>query len=188
LLDHKIYGMEVGQVGNLSLSSGSVGQVAELSLPPSTAGQVANLSYDPLILNECTIRGGGADLHVRGQSAIVARDCDFDSIRFAGDGGSVRRQWTVAVRTPTAGCRVAAESEKGAAAPERVEAAADTLGVARLVLTEYVARPGGLDYLRRGQNDSTPHRLTVYSGDGKTVLGEIRNYRVLARGQEVRIP
>jgi hypothetical protein len=162
LLDHKIYGMEVGQAGSLS--------------------------KDPLLLNECTIRGGGADLHVRGKTEIIARDCDFDSIRFAGDGGSVKRQWTVAVRTPAAACRVVAESEKGVGVTEHIEATADTSGVARLVLTEYIARPGGLDYLRPGQNDSTPHRLTVYAPDGKAVLGRVNNYRVLARGQEVRIP
>jgi len=165
LLDHKIYGMEVGPIE-----------------------QASSLSKGPLLLDDCTIRGGGADLHVRGKTEIIARDCDFDSIRFAGEGGRVRRQWTVAVRTPAAGCRAVAESEKGVGMPERVEATADTSGVARLVLTEYVARPGGEDYLRRDQNDSTPHRLTVYAPDGKTVLGRIGNYRVLAKGQEVRIP
>ena len=151
-------------------------------------GQVGNPSKAPLTLDECTLRGGGADLHVRGKTEMLARDCDFDSIRFAGEGGSVRRQWTVVVRTPAPRCRVVAESEKGVGAPERIEATADTSGVARLVLTEYVARPGGLDYLRRGQNDSTPHRLTAFSEDGKTVVGRLGNYRVLAKGQEVRLP
>jgi len=162
LLDHRIYGLEVEQAGSPS--------------------------RHPLTLEDCIIRGGGADLRVYGRTEIVARDCDFDSIRFAGEGGRVRRQWTVAVRTPAAGCRVVAESENGAGMPERIEATGDTSGVARLLLTEYIAGPGGDDYLRRGQNDSTPHRLTVYSADGKTVLGRLGNYRVLARGQEVRIP
>jgi hypothetical protein len=156
LLDHQIYGMEVGPVAG------------------------------PLVLESCTIRGGGADLHVRGRTELIARDCDFDSVRFAGAGGSVKRQWTVTVRTGRPGARVAAESEKGAALRERVEAKADASGVARLVLTEYEARPGR-DYLKRGENDSTPHRIAVVAPDGKAA-GSISNYRVLARGQEVRIP
>jgi hypothetical protein len=164
-LDHRIYGMEIGPVGEAPAPSKS-----------------------PLALEECTIRGGGADLHVRGRTAVVARNCDFDSVRFAGEGGSVRRQWTVIARTSAPGCRMVAENEKGAAISERVEATADTSGVARLVLTEYTAQSGGLDYLQRGRNDSTPHRLTVYSADGKTILGRLDNYRVFARGQEVRIP
>ena len=157
-LDHQIYGMEVGPLEG------------------------------PLTLVDCLIRGGGADFHVRGRAALTALDCDFDSIRFAGQEGSVRRQWTVTVRTPGAGCRVEAESEKGAGAPERVEATADSSGTARLALTEYTARADGFDYLRRGENDSTPHRLTVLSPDGQTALGRLGNYRVLTRGQEVRLP
>jgi hypothetical protein len=158
VLDHQIYGIELG--------------------PFKRA----------LTLADCTIRGGGADLHVRGRTELVARDCDFDSIRFAGQGGRVKRQWTVKVRTPAPGCRVVAESESGAALTEKVEATSDKTGLARLVLTEFVARPGGLDYLRKGKNDSTPHRLTVYAAGGDTVLGQIRNYRVFTRGQEIHIP
>ncbi|MCX8038824.1 MAG: hypothetical protein N3D11_17600 [Candidatus Sumerlaeia bacterium] len=157
-LDHQIYGMEIGPCDR------------------------------PLVLDGCTIRGGGADLHVRGRTEVVARDCDFDSIRFAGEGGSVRRQWTLTVRAPSAGCRVVAQSEKGCALAETVEAAADTSGIARLILTEYVARAGGADYLRAGENDTTPHRLTIYSPDGAARLLEIARYRVLTRGQEVRVP
>ena len=164
-LDHKMYGMEIGPAEDVSGSSPTL-----------------------LMLEECTIRGGGADLHVRGRTEAVARDCDFDSIRFAGEGGSVRRQWTVVVRTSAPGFRVVAESETGAARAERIEATADGSGTARLVLTEYTAQPGGLDYLQRGRNDSTPHRLTVYSADGKTIVGRLGHYRVFARGQEVRIP
>jgi hypothetical protein len=158
VLDHQIYGIELGPLERA------------------------------LTLADCTIRGGGADLHVRGRTELVARDCDFDSIRFAGQGGRVKRQWTVQVRTPAPGCRVVAESESGVALPEKVEVASDKTGVARVGLTEFVARPGGFDYLRKGKNDSTPHRLTVYAAGGDTVLGQIRNYRVFTRGQEIRIP
>ena len=156
LLDHQLYGMEVGPLEG------------------------------PLLLEGCTVRGGGADLHVRGPGEVVARDCDFDSIRFAGAGASVRRQWTVRVRTNAPGARVTAASERGVGLPERVEATAGADGVAHLVLTEYVARPGE-DYLRPGRNDATPHRLTIEAPDGRTI-GSVANYRVLARGQEVRVP
>lgn len=157
-LDHKLYGIEVGPIEGA------------------------------LQLADCTIRGGGADLHVRGRTELVARDCDFDSVRFAGQGGSVKRQWTVTVHTGTPGARVVAESESGAGLPEKVEATADDKGVARIVLTEFTAKSDGADYLRPGKNDSTPHRLTVYAPDGDKVLGTIRSYRVLTRGQEVRLP
>jgi len=170
-LDHKIYGMEIGSLGRLS----------DMSDGPDR-------SDSAVTLEQCTLRGGGADLHVRGRTTVIALDCDLDSMRFAGQGGAVRRQWTVAVRTPSPGCRVVAESEKGTALPERVEARADESGVARLALTEYVARAGGDVYLRAGRNDATPHRLTVYSADGNKIIGQLANYRVLARGQEVRIP
>jgi hypothetical protein len=146
---------------------------------------VARLLTSPLEIVRTVFRGLVADVFDGGDADVVLTDCDFKTVRFGGQAGSVRRRWTVTCRLPHPGAEVVAASLPGSGGAETIRGVAGPDGSCRLALTEYVGTPEAplpLD----GRNKLTPHELVVYDRPGGRPLYRLRGLHVFMPGQEVR--
>ncbi len=144
----------------------------------------------PLVLHNCVLDAPVGAVLIADEGARVRLvDCALDEskLAFSRQGGEIMLASTrrvKVVRGPerqcAAGLRVRAVSQ-GNGPQEVCEARTDEHGVAELVLTDWVARPGRS---RRGNaNMRGPHRLTVLDETGQ-VLAEVPE--MTARGRDLQ--
>jgi hypothetical protein len=142
----------------------------------------------PLEIRDSVFRGLAADVCNAGGAEVVLRDCDFRSVKFGSLSGRIRRTWSVAVETPGPGLHVEARSAEGNPQREVVRGVSDENGLCQLALTEYVAFPPRAREFLEGVNNVTPHVISVYGRDGKTLLYKMENFHVFMKDQRVRFP
>jgi len=142
-----------------------------------------------LRISDSVFRGAVADVFKSGSGDLVLTDCDFKSVKFGSLSGRVLRKWSVMLEVPrgTRGLHIVARSAGGNPEREVVRGVSDENGVCRLVLTEYVASPPRAQEFKEGVNNATPHEISVYDKDGKTLLYRIDNFHVFMRGQKVSL-
>jgi len=141
---------------------------------------------EPLEIRDSVFRGLAADVFNAGRGELILTDCDFRTVKFGSLSGKVIRKWSVIVRVPEPGLHIVAQSAKGNPQREVVRGPSDENGVCRLDLTEYVAFPPRAQEFIEGVNNVTPHHISVYDKDRKTLLYEIENFHVFMKGQRVR--
>ncbi len=139
----------------------------------------------PLEIRDSVFRGVVTDVFNAGSGDITLTDCDFRSVRFGSLSGKVVRKWTIVVEVPKGGLHVVARSAEGNPRTEIVRGVSDENGVCRLSLTEYVAFPPRAQEFQEGLNNATPHEISVYDRDGKTLLYRIDNFHVFMKGQRI---
>jgi len=144
----------------------------------------------PVVFRRCRLGGEVAAIMNAGGGAVARLiDCDFnkDRIEFSWMDGQVQVAWTVTVQVtpPRSGLVVTAQSLPGTGQKERVRGITDDSGVARLVLTEWVATPRN-PRREQGVNAFTPHRITVM-GPGGRVLASVAAVDARGRGQVINI-
>lgn len=142
-----------------------------------------------LRISDSVFRGLVADVFKSGSGDLVLTDCDFKSVKFGSLSGRVLRKWSVMVEVPgvSRGLHIVARSAKGNPKREVVRGVSDEDGECRLVLTEYVASPPRAQEFKEGVNNVTPHEISVYDTDGKTLLYKIENFHVFMEGQKVSL-
>ncbi len=141
-----------------------------------------------LEIRDCIFRGLAADVFNSGGGELVLTNCDFGSVKFGSLSGRVVRKWSVTVDAPGPGLHVVAESAPGNPRRETVRGRTDAHGACHLTLTEYVAFPPKAKEFQEGVNNVTPHILSVYDRDGKTLLYRMTNFHVFMKGQRIRFP
>ena len=139
-----------------------------------------------LEIRDSVFRGLAADVFNSAGGEIALTDCDFASVKFGSLSGKVITKWSVTVQGPRAGLHVVAESAPRNPRRETVRGVTDTNGVCHLTLTEYVAFPPRAKEFQEGVNNVTPHIISVYDGDGKTLLYRMANFHVFMKGQKAR--
>lgn len=139
-----------------------------------------------LEIRDSIFRGLAADVFNSGGGELALTDCDFGSVKFGSLSGTVVRKWSVTVETPGPGLHIVAESAPGNPRRETVRGLTDANGVCHLTLTEYVAFPPKAKEFQEGVNNVTPHIVSVYDHDGKTLLYRMANFHVFMKGQKAR--
>jgi len=140
---------------------------------------------DGLEIRDSVFRGLAADVFNASGGEVVLTDCDFKTVKFGSLSGKVVRKWSVTVEVPGVGLHVVARSAKGNPRREVARAVSDRNGVCRLALTEYVAFPPKAQEFQEGLNNVTPHQISVYDRDGKTLLYRMENFHVFMKGQRI---
>jgi len=142
---------------------------------------------DVLEIRDSIFRGHAADVFNGGGGEVILTDCDFRSVKFSSLSGKVVRKWSVIIEVPKSGLHIVARSARGNPQREVVRGVSDENGVCRLALTEYIAFPPRAQDFKEGVNNSTPHEISVYDRDGKTLLYKVDNFHVFMKGQKVSL-
>lgn len=144
---------------------------------------------EPLEVRNSVLAAPYGAVFMTGESARARLvDCTFDpsKIVFNRLSGEVVVAWTrrfkvidAGTKSPRSGVLVRAKTTADSPAAETVESHTDAKGVAELVLTEWIARPGAVGRVG-GQNAATPHRVSVV-GDDDQVLAEMNHFEVMGK-------
>ena len=144
-------------------------------------------------LHDSTFSGQAGDVLNAGQNAeIVLVDCDFrkDRLAFSQSNGSIAVKWRLRVkvsgREDLTNLKVVATSVPSVGRKEKVVGRTDDRGECLLTLTEFLATSRHR-FRQKGINDSTPHRIGVFSSPENLQLGEEQRMDVVGKGMEVDI-